>query len=677
MFGRKKMYKQGLADALRANEGFTKKQQAALEKLRQEVESGNKKLEDALSGLGEELNGIYQYLTSREKAALYHLDAQMDLKELDEEERRFLLAVLYQLAEDAGPGLTEEQRVYIRSIQRYLAITNPQINADLTAVGEIDSLDVQKLFLRVCLEFFYLQDGDEFTDQQDVFMDNFSVNKKQANVIESTVSRHYNIMGRQGLAEKYGYVPEQEPEAEAAGQVEASPEPQPVATTHLEITKPLQIQFPAGKKVLYQNKIVHIRADVECGCALEFNGCVIRFGENGSEASIHLSEDARLTLRQCTVVCHSVPNDENKFFIKYDGQSDVVFSQCEFRSCGQFLGVTQGADVLMEYCQANGLGVNFISRLSGWSEVKDTLSHCDLFFNSGSMPKRGHIISASHIFMDNSRVQGSLQLTDAETEISEQTPMLNSEEIHIEKCSFCGISNIVQSKSIELSLSTFAHCSDVYSCANAWSSNDRIVELKDCRFDFCRSIGKSMPPKGRLRNCQYNHCFGQLIGTDLRGGLSIQNCEFNLSEMGAKERENPACIGEAMIRLRWCQGDPANQIQDCTFFGAKAHKSFLISSSTSDKLKYGFITNMQNCKFINCTTERSSGKFYNTYDTYYSKIGSKKQQEVTSVSGCEIKTIPQSDERCREIAPMTKNSSGIPLGVKSALENKIIGCAEG
>lgn len=34
MFGNRKMYKRGLADAMQAYEGFSEKQQAALEKLR-------------------------------------------------------------------------------------------------------------------------------------------------------------------------------------------------------------------------------------------------------------------------------------------------------------------------------------------------------------------------------------------------------------------------------------------------------------------------------------------------------------------------------------------------------------------------------------------------------------------------------------------------------------------
>lgn len=210
MFGRKKMYKKGLSDAMQAYEGFAAKQQAALEELRSEVKAGRKSLEEALTNLGNDINGIYDYLTSQEKAALYHLSTPMDIKELEDAEKRLLLAVLYQLADDEGDDVTEAQRAYIRSVQKYLEIRNPQPFAELSVVGDIDSLDIQKAFLQVCLEFFYLQDKSELTDAQEDFLGNFSVNRKQAELIENNVSRLYNAVGPEGVAEKYGYVPQEE-----------------------------------------------------------------------------------------------------------------------------------------------------------------------------------------------------------------------------------------------------------------------------------------------------------------------------------------------------------------------------------------------------------------------------------------------------------------------------------
>lgn len=207
MFGRKKMYKRGMEDAMRAYEAFGKKQEEALEKIREEIRCGNKQLEDMISALGEDLVGIYDFLSSKEKAALYQLCTPKDIKDLGEEEKRVLVAVLYQLAAEEGIlAVTENQKKYIRSVQKYLEITNPQTSIDLNVVGDIDSVDDQKAILQTVLEFYYLQDATEISDSQEEFLDNFCLNKKQAQQIEMYVAKLYNTVGPEGLCEKYGFV---------------------------------------------------------------------------------------------------------------------------------------------------------------------------------------------------------------------------------------------------------------------------------------------------------------------------------------------------------------------------------------------------------------------------------------------------------------------------------------
>lgn len=212
MFGRKKMYKKGLADAMQAYEAFGKKQEAAIAHMREEIRKGQKleeALNDTIASLGDDITGLYDYLNAQEKKALYHLSTPLDIKNLDKEEQQYLLAILYQLASDEGDLLTDYQRMFIRSVQRYLEITNPQTEADLSAVGDIDSLEVQKAFLQTVLEFFYLQDGDELSDTQEEFLGCFSVNKRQALLIEERVSRLFNVVKAEGIAEKYGFVAEE------------------------------------------------------------------------------------------------------------------------------------------------------------------------------------------------------------------------------------------------------------------------------------------------------------------------------------------------------------------------------------------------------------------------------------------------------------------------------------
>jgi len=225
MFGREKMYKRGMGDAMNAYQAFGEKQEEALAKIREEVQSGKVRLEDALSELGSNVNGIYDYLDSKEKSYLYHLDSTpIDIKNLDEKEQQLLLAILYQLGDNEGDRLNESQRSYIRSVQKYLGITNPQITAHLEDVENIDSIEVQKVFLQMALEFFYLQEGDNLTVEQEEFLGYFSVNQKQSQQIELNVSKLFSIVGPAGIAEKYGYVPEEEHQATEKTAVEENDE---------------------------------------------------------------------------------------------------------------------------------------------------------------------------------------------------------------------------------------------------------------------------------------------------------------------------------------------------------------------------------------------------------------------------------------------------------------------
>jgi len=291
--------------------------------------------------------------------------------------------------------------------------------------------------------------------------------------------------------------------------------------------------------------------------------------------------------------------------------------------------------------------------------------------------------------MVNSRIQGSLQLTYEKMQENGWHPyLLEGKGIHIEKCSFLGINNIFESNTVELCLSTFRHCSNIYRCSDYFSLlclnktavNERTI--KDCRFEFCRSIGEDMPPQSRFKSCQFNHCFSILIQAGAHGGLMIQNCEFNLSEMRVEENGDEDYFKEAMINLNWCQGDITNQILDCAFFGIKAHQAFIIQSSTLERLEeLTYVTNIRNCIFRNCTTERPSGAFFNTYGSIFDSSiiaawGELERQEVTSVFDCKIENTMHPDGYCMEIIPMTTNAAGIPLGVASALENKAVGCAE-
>ncbi len=205
MTGKKKMYKKGLADGVQATEGFLTKEAAGLAFVRAELQQNVSDISESILGLRESFDDVFSYLGKQENKDLYHLCVPVDLKELEKDEQRLLLAILYQLANDEGDLLTEVQQSYIRSVQRYMGIANPQTTLDdFSVVGEVDSVDVQQVIYETVLEFLYLQDGDEYSEMQGSLLDNFSLNKKQREMAELNVARMYAAIGPEGIAEHYG-----------------------------------------------------------------------------------------------------------------------------------------------------------------------------------------------------------------------------------------------------------------------------------------------------------------------------------------------------------------------------------------------------------------------------------------------------------------------------------------
>lgn len=201
----RKDYKQGIADAMGAYEAFGEKQETAIRHVGAEIEKTAGKVDK----LGGKIGEIADYITDKEKAELYKLNTPVDIADLDNAEKRILLAVLYQLSADEDE-VTEEQQNYLRAVQQYLKIYNPQTEIDLDAVENIEDISAQKAVLQAVLEFFRLgTHPKELTKGQEDFLDCFQVNRRTRREIDGFISAIVEAVGIKGLAEKYGFVDEQ------------------------------------------------------------------------------------------------------------------------------------------------------------------------------------------------------------------------------------------------------------------------------------------------------------------------------------------------------------------------------------------------------------------------------------------------------------------------------------
>ena len=103
MFNKK--YKKGMADAAKAYEAFGQKQADAIKHILEEVRQGKRDLESVLRELNGNIDGLYDYIDSKEKAHLYSVYTPFDISNLEKNNRLFLVGVLYRLTMDIEMGL--------------------------------------------------------------------------------------------------------------------------------------------------------------------------------------------------------------------------------------------------------------------------------------------------------------------------------------------------------------------------------------------------------------------------------------------------------------------------------------------------------------------------------------------------------------------------------------------
>lgn len=641
----RKMYKQGLKDALETNEALSAKQEAALKEMRRQVEEGMYTIEQGLGKLGDDINGIYRYLTSREKAALYHMSTPMSIQDLEEEERKFLVAVLYRLANDEDEA-TEDQKAYIRSVKRYLNVQEVSPADDLEGVENIDSLEAQKAFLQVSLEFFYLQDGDTYTTAQEEYLSNFALNDKQKNNIEQTVSYLYNAVGPEGMAEKYGYVPEEpEPADSADGNAHADSadgdicgEPASGELEKVEISNPLMIG--EGEAKTFRNMDVYINAPISCAGTLAFENCAVHYGGDGIVSKIELSGETALSFTGCEIKRRAQKNGSGTMLIeKKDGEKGepVVFTTCRLIDCSYFLGVA----ARIERCQIIHPGVKLVDNRG---------VGCCEFYRSKIM------ISAVQIDRYSASICGEIHMSQC---------VVFEDGIRLQDSNYHEVFGGSGSKLFENCMFRYITMK-LFSAANADSACrlcvfDSCEYLGDvgglfdsCRFDHCGGV--EVWDETTIRYCQFNrNCEGRtLIDICTCFAVTIEGCEFN----GWKSKK---CKG--MIRRQDGYSNDATYIRNCIFRGIEAER-YVVCTEIAGHIESP--TNVSDCQFINCTKgDNISGNrlLINTRDYYLGHFKKEKWEDVARVTNC-----PGYDSAFTgpvlplEYTPLTATAAGTPLG---------------
>jgi hypothetical protein len=171
----------------------------ALERLEKSFGKDWKKTKETADKL---LNSV----EATERERLYGLYTQIDIKEIKSESKEFLIAALYTLSSKSS---NEFQQSYIRSVQKYLDIKNPQTNIKFEGVENIDSQNAQKAIFQSCVEYLLLENDDSsfFEEYEEQLFSHFVIKEKDKVEIWESVLQIFLATGPMGLAEKYGFVP--------------------------------------------------------------------------------------------------------------------------------------------------------------------------------------------------------------------------------------------------------------------------------------------------------------------------------------------------------------------------------------------------------------------------------------------------------------------------------------
>lgn len=200
----------GKQDFNKGMEAGAKPFEEKFQKLSEDNRKIGDKVNEKLDSFGNIIDAVMDDLSDMQKNELYHLNTPYDLKEdLDDDEKEILAALLLRLSEYTENN--EFQKKFMRSVNAYIEVKSPQTGLDISCIENIENITSQKIILQAAMEYLYLMTGDfSFLEELEAeVFEHFSVNRKAIREIEEYIQTIDQATGKDGIAEKYGYVLEE------------------------------------------------------------------------------------------------------------------------------------------------------------------------------------------------------------------------------------------------------------------------------------------------------------------------------------------------------------------------------------------------------------------------------------------------------------------------------------
>jgi hypothetical protein len=602
------------------------------EKFKQQANAINRvsdKLEKGMEKVSGVVGEVINELTSIEKKRLYDLNTQYDLINLEDHEKELLLSCLYTLAGDTA---NENQKSFVRSVQRYLEIKNPQTSIDLSGVENVENLNSQKAMFQTFSEFLFLaNENDSFVDEYEEFFDYFSVSKKDRAILLNNVKQIFNATGVSGLCEKYGFVAESELKAFKDDIIKIE---------KLQIKN--EVHVSAGEEKKYYGKEIRLSANITCEGNLVFDHCVLIYNGDNITGKINMEDyEASLSFIKCTII-----GKNNKTPAEYpEGYLIEGYS-----------GKIHIEDTLFYNCRC------FIDISNPSSETD--IQNCK--FQYSEQQKSFYFIKANS---EKSSMQNCIieNLNTKPIKIGEDDRIDAYLFLGIKKIMYCSFKNILGSingklgeEDLILTGSSFDQCIGVIEAYNA--------KIVYCLFENCENIFSISPNKLDLKNSQFIGCKNKIIET--ASEAEIEYCDFFNYRADSKEYGstcfNFGDLADSFDLSGRTSLSGPKEISHCLFDGMFFNEdSTFILCHINKGRKYG--VSIEKCKFLHCV-KKGDDEFINQSAVYYGAFGSAKQAEVIDIEDCTgLNTVNKKGQGDKAIDIVIKHETptGEPIGANS------------
>ncbi|MCM3031502.1 hypothetical protein [Niallia sp. MER 6] len=512
---RKDFYK-GMEAAAKPFEEKFQKQSQAFEELAQSI---NNKLDD----FSFTNDRIIDELNAMEKKRLYDLNTLIDIANLGDDEKELLMAILYTLV-DMTEYVTEYQQAFLRSVKNHLQVIGRQSSIDLSVIENIENLNDQKAILQTVMEFLFLENASHgYMDEYSDVMEYFSVNKKGIREIQDCIDKIYKATGLEGIAENYGYVPE-EPVQNTNNNYLGSEKRVYSDFPNLKISEGLAVNTSETKTFENLNLLFEECITVNKGGKLVINNCTIKTKRTLDTAI--LSDDAEVIISGCVIDYFGL--DDKQFFTAKN--SKLLIQNTELVDCHRLLShTTEDTVIEFSHCVSNNLGIQVTS------DMKRNilrLTDCDFISsNDGNgefYENRQYAFSAPNLVVRNCQFSnfqyGVLDIPSLITFFNFNPNDMDSIDlIEITDSSFINCNGAIcdngGAKEILITDSYFENCVDIFT--GEGFDEKYAVKFIDCRLENCKGLLSNAVRPFYMRNTTINEGF-MILQT--REQVTMEHC---------------------------------------------------------------------------------------------------------------------------------------------------------